>query len=237
MKRLIEIFFQRYKIYSGILVILVLFVLSYLIYINRDNKVRASDDVFGETINLSEKEVSNIDITEKIKVDVKGSVVNPGVYELDYGSRVIDAINFAGGILEDANTSSLNLSKILKDENVIVVSSVNNEPEKEIVIEYIVEECECPELNNACVTEDNIVNHQIDSNNSEDDISTDVSKVSINSATSDQLQTLSGIGESKALAIIKYREENGNFKTIEEIMNVSGIGESLFEKIKDYITI
>lgn len=241
MKRLIEIFFQRYKFYSCILVILILFILSYLIYVNRDNKVRASDSnidsTFNEVINLVEEETSKIDVVGKIKVDVKGSVVTPGVYELDSGSRVIDAINLAGGVADDANTNSLNLSKILKDENVIIVSSINDQDEKEVVIEYIIEECECPEFNDACITDNNMVNYQTDSNTSESDNSTVSSIISINSATSEQLQTLSGIGESKALAIIKYREENGNFKSVEEIMNVSGIGEALFEKIKDYITV
>ena len=63
------------------------------------------------------------------------------------------------------------------------------------------------------------------------------SKVNINKATKEEIMTLSGIGESKALAIIKYREENNGFKDISEIMNVSGIGEALFNKIKEFITI
>ena len=90
----------------------------------------------------------------------------------------------------------------------------------------------CPKVNDACPkTEPNTLKETSKKNESNS------GKISINSATLEDLQTLNGIGKSKAEAIINYRKENGNFKTIEEIKNVSGIGESAFAKIKDNITI
>lgn len=133
-------------------------------------------------------------------IDIKGEVKNPGVYKLKKGKRVIDALNLAGGITGNADTTNINLSKKITDEMCIIISSKND-----------------------------ILN--------ENNLSKKNSKVSINTGSVDDLKSLSGIGESKAQAIIDYREENGLFSQIEDIKNVSGIGESLYEKIKDYIEI
>ena len=234
MEKLIKKFLARYKLYTCIFVIILLFVISYLIYINQSNDVMAADE---EEINIFDdinSAVKKLDIENKIKVDVKGMVNNPGVYELSENSRVIDAINMAGGLNESADTSTINLSKILKDENVIIVDTTK-EPEK--VIEYVYKECNCPKFNDACINNNDIINYQETTNN-DNKISNVVSgQISINNASKEELQSLSGVGESKAISIIKYREENGPFNTLEDIMNVSGIGNSLFEKIKDSITL
>lgn len=234
MEKLIKKFLARYKLYTCIFVIILLFVISYLIYINQSNDVMAADE---EEINIFDdinSAVKKLDIENKIKVDVKGMVNNPGVYELSENSRVIDAINMAGGLNESADTSTINLSKILKDENVIIVDTTK-EPEK--VIEYVYKECNCPKFNDACINNNDIINYQETTNN-DNKISDVVSgQISINNASKEELQSLSGVGESKAISIIKYREENGPFNTLEDIMNVSGIGNSLFEKIKDSITL
>lgn len=238
MKRFIELFCQRYKLGFSILIIIILLMVSYLIYINSEESVKASDTSLNNVKEVVEKAEKDIKIPNKIKVDVKGLVANPGVYELDEGSRVIDAINISGGLLEDADVTPLNLSKKLKDENVIIVGKIKNmEPEK--VIEYIYKECECPDYNSACIDKNDVINNSGKQKNgdSKTNISTESKIISINSATKEELQTLSGVGESKAISIIKYREENGEFKNIEEIKNVSGIGDALFEKIKDYITV
>lgn len=240
MIRFVELFFKRYRLYTCLGIVILLFMISYLIYINSNN-VQAANGNINDIVDIVKEEATKIDTNQKIKVDVKGLVANPGVYELDSDSRVIDAINAAGGLVEGADTSSLNLSKVLNNENVIIVSNPK-EPEK--VVEYVYQECNCPDFNDACITNESVVNYQNkttsktssdskDSNDSE----TVSGPVSINTATSEQLQTLSGVGESKALAIIKYREENGPFNSIEEIKNVSGIGDALFEKIKDSITL
>ena len=194
-----------------------------IIYINEDFVIKDYD----------EKNVDEEGNKGK-KINIKGAVVNPGVYSFDDGERVIDAINKSGGLLENADTSVINLSKNLFDEMVIVIytsDEVNNMKQNNILIQYVEKECECPKLtNDACIDTDDV-------NNTDNNINNSFNKISINTATSEQLQTLPGIGSSKAESIVKYRNEFGNFTSIEDIKNVSGIGDSLFEKIKDNITI
>lgn len=174
-------------------------------------------------------------------VDIKGAVVNPGVYELEEGSFVLQVIDKAGGLLENANTSVINLSKRITDTMIIIVytneeieASLKSNPEK-IYVEVEIP-CECPDsMNEACVND-----YEIDSNKDnkvEETNKPSTSMISINEATKEELLTLSGIGESKADAIIKYRKENGKFITLEDLMKVSGIGESVFEKINTQITL
>lgn len=147
---------------------------------------------------------------------------------------MIDAINVAGGLREDADTSILNLSKKLTDEMYIIIYTKTE-----------IEQYKNKKLNNKEILEKLeedlfIVDDYNDAKIKTEEVQSDtksVIKISINTATKEELLTINGIGESKADSIIKYREENGNFKTIEDIKNVSGIGDSLFEKIKEYITI
>lgn len=167
-------------------------------------------------------------------VDIKGSVNNPGVYKMDENSRVIDVIESAGGLKDDADTSIINLGKKVFDEMFIIVYS------KEEVEKYKNDTLSTEEINKKI--EESVV--IIDPNNDAQikvdkqvDNKEESNKININTANKDELQKITGIGESKAKAIIKYREENGNFENIEDIKNVSGIGDSLFEKIKDNITI
>lgn len=189
------------KNYKIIFLLLVSFIIILLFLISNKGKITPAKAAEIEFVSDSSDKVEDI-----IKVDIKGSIVNPGVYEVSNSDRINDVINKAGGLLEDANTSNINLSKRVKDEMVIVIS--NNQNVEEEVIDF--------ETNN-----------YTESNNS---------LVSINSASKEELMSLSGIGESKALAIIKYRE-NQKFNSIEDIKNVNGIGDSLFEKIKDSITV
>lgn len=164
-------------------------------------------------------------------VDIKGSINNPGVYEVDCGKRVIDAINMAGGLTEDADTTILNLSKKVKDEMYIIVYS-NSQikeykekllPSKEI-IKKVEEKIICPDnSNDACEK----------SSTSKEETKIE-GKININTASKEELMNLPSIGESKADKIIEYRKTN-IFNTIDDIKNVSGIGESIFNKIKDYI--
>ena len=175
-----------------------------------------------------------------VMVDVKGQVNQPGLYQLSCNSRVQDAILASGGALESADTSVLNLSKVLEDEMVIIVyskeevksfSSIKEEVKKKE------EKCENQTIikNNACVTSEKIV---VEDNSTGSSSSSNTNtKISLNHATKEELLTLTGIGESKANLIIEYRNQNGGFKTIEEIKNVKGIGDKMFEKIKDNITI
>lgn len=197
-----------------IIIVLIIFMLGGIFYyVKNDNKV--SEDVVLVTKKVSSTKVSN----KKMYVDIKGSVKNPGVYEFKENDRVIDAINYAGGLNKYANTSNINLSQKLSSEMVIYVFS-NKE------IEDGSKASSCSTICEVNVIE---VNNCVDENNSSD-------KVNINNATLEELMTLTGIGESKAKNIIAYREKE-KFKTIEDIKNISGIGDALFEKIKDRIVV
>ena len=227
-------------ILPGILLIIMLVEFVYLFYILDDKKDVIKEE--NKTIlndKTIEKTKENITSTGTIYVDIKGNVLNPGVYTLDSGSRVIDVVTQAGGFIEGANTRFINLSKVLNDGDVIVIySNAEIEEAKKSKIIYVETPCICEEVkNDACITqnveveEPNIPDNAVipeDNNNG---------KININTATSEELQTLSGIGESKAQAIIDYRNTNGPFNSIEEIVNVSGISENLFAKIKEDITV
>lgn len=178
-------------------------------------------------------------IKNTYKVDIKGAVAHPGVYEMEEEARVEDVILKSGGLTSDADTSVLNLSKSVKDEMVIIIytkKELESMRKGNTTIKYIEKECICPKLeNNACI-EDKITNEKeiTDSNESTTKPS---GKISLNSASLKELTGLTGIGEKKAEAIIEYRNKNGGFKSIEEITKVSGIGASTFEKIKDQLTL
>ncbi len=149
-------------------------------------------------------------------VHLCGAVNNPGVYELDIDSRMIDGINKAGGFSPDASEDSLNLAMELTDGSRIYV------PTKEEVKDGV--------GYGVTYGSENPVTDMNGGSNAD-------TKVNINTADEQRLTTLSGIGVSRAKAIIAYREEHGGFKTVEELMNVSGIGKASFEKLKNDITI
>lgn len=166
-------------------------------------------------ISYDEEEIEYVEETEtepdafeheaKVYVSVVGCVKYPGVYILPANSRVYEAVNAAGGVTEVGDSEKLNLVDIMKDGQQISV------PLKK---EYRAE-----------MSDSGIY----------DDIEVYGRKVNINLASYAELMTLSGIGETKAKAIVSYREKNGSFSTIEELMKVSGIKEGTFEKIKDDI--
>jgi competence protein ComEA len=181
----------------------------------------------GTKVSAKEKSI----VKEKSKtvyVDIKGAVNNPGVYEIESNSRVIDVIKLAGDLTDQADTSIINLSKKVSDEMYIIVytkDEMNSYKEKLIPAKTIIKEVEkkivCPDnTNDACLT-----------NNSSID-----GKININTASKEELESLEGIGSSKADSIIEYREKN-TFISIEDIKNVNGIGDSLYEKIKDIIEV
>lgn len=193
-----------------------------------------------ESVSILTKEVESIEKEENVKetvlVDIKGAVVNPGVYQVNVDCSVQDVIYMAGGLLDNANTNVINLSKRVFDEMVIIIytnEEIATYKEENVVTEFVYVEvpCECPDqMNDACVIpkqEEEKTSDSIQEN----------TLVSINKASKEELMTLNGIGESKAQAIILYRTEHGDFLDISDIMNVSGIGEAAFEKIKNQITL
>lgn len=188
----------------------------YIIYKTNTDITEEADIIKEDQKNKKElkKEPNN-----KVVVDIKGMVTNPGVYEVDQTTRINDVIALAGGLLEGADTSKINLAKIVEDEMTIIIYS-----KEEILEKYKEENCVCKPceiINDACINNtDNTTN-----------------LININTATKEELKQIEGVGDTKAEAIIKYRNDNGPFKDIEEIKKVSGIGETLFEQIKIYITI
>ena len=158
-------------------------------------------NISNETNNKDERAENRHD--EKIFVDVKGAVKHPGVFETTKDKRVKDLIEEAGGLLDDADTSTLNLSQKVKDQMVIYVLKHGEKPK------------------------------QISDSSSSSN--TDV--ININTANKEQLMKISGVGKTKAEAIISYREKNGDFKKKEDITKVRGIGKATFEKIKDKIEV
>ena len=182
-----------------------LFIIGGLLYFGHDKTEDYNDATFSNSQN---SEVSKDDKKEeqdsKIFVDVKGAVKNPGVFETTKDKRVKDLIEAAGGLLEDADTSTLNLSQKVKDQMVIYVLK-NGEKPKQI------------------------------SDGSTSSSNKDV--ININTANKEQLMKISGVGKTKAEAIISFREKNGDFKKKEDITKVKGIGKATFEKIKDKIEV
>lgn len=195
-----------------------------------ESKVEEESILFENNDN---KEVTTI--SEKFYVDVKGAVKKPGVYEFTDGEKVVDAIEKAGGLKSGATTSNINLSKKLTSEMVIYIFT-----SKELTTTV---KATTTTTAAACVCEtikvDNCINETdetaaIDDNNNDGNNN---DKVNINTASIEELVKINGIGNSKAESIIKYRNENGSFSAIEDIKNVSGLGDAIFNKIKDYITV
>ena len=145
----------------------------------------------------------------KMYVDVSGAVVNPGVYEVGSQTRLFQVIEMAGGLTENADVDSLNRAEIVYDGQKIIVG-ILGEPS-----------AAASESSGSQSAQSGITN----------------GKVNLNLAGSATLQTIPGIGPSKADRIIDYRNTNGRFRKIEDIMNITGIGEKTFESIKDYITV
>lgn len=222
-------FHYRYRkqIILGISLIIVLATtISSIIYFYEPKKEKKIEKVAVEKIK---KETKKEDTEKLYMVDIKGEVISPGIYELSSTSRVIDVINKAGGLTDIADTSVINLSKKIEDEMVIIIYSeyeVNNWLKTKQDEDYLQEKCQNSEdskiENDACISDNAIENNE--------------TLININTATKEELMTLSGIGETKALAIISYREKTP-FTSIEDIKNVSGIGDSTYNEIKDYITV
>lgn len=214
--------------YIGLIILII--VIGLIIFKPSD----AEPEIVSDLILEVEEPVLEESIVETIQIDIKGAVKNPGVYEMKTNSRVNDAIAISGGLTDDADTSVINLSKNLTDEMVIIIYTKEEVAEMlkgDTSVKYIEKECVCPKLeNDACI--DNVIDNKPDNSNDTTD-----QKVSLNTATVEELMQLPGIGEVKAQAIITYREENGGFKTIEELMEVNGIGEATFNKIKDQLSL
>lgn len=219
-----------------ILSIIGMFVIAGLsfVYISITNKELKKSEVYD--LEVEEKKTNNLEIEEAIKyitVDIKGEVKSPGVYKIEEGKRVVDAINASGGLTKKAVTKYINLSKVLKDEDVIIINNIS-EIEK-IEDKKNIEEIKINNKSNISVKESDVITNDKSDIVKESD-SNKNTIVNINTCTLEELLSINGIGESKAKSIIEYRENVGLFTSKEDIMKVSGIGNSLYDKIKDYIT-
>lgn len=220
-------FLKKYK--YVITIFLFMLIIFYIVFVKVNLKSKEKNLVDNQVV-INEVEKVEVDLKDDlVYVDIKGAVKKPGVYKINSDKKIIDVITMAGGLMENANTDNINLSKKVTDEMVIIIytnEEVKNSNIVDTVIKVIDKECVCPNIQN-----DGCINTEIN------DSITNVNKtININTATLEELMSINGLGEAKAKAIIKYREENGYFKIIDDLLNVSGIGEALLEKIKEYIT-
>ena len=151
-----------------------------------------------------------------IVVHVIGEVKKPGVIKLKEGSRIIDAINKCGGQTEDADLSKINLAYVLEDGSQIYIPRVKDNIQNTTIMKT--------EAGN------NIVVNNVTQSDDEKSV-----KVNLNTATLEKLMTLPGVGESTAQKIIEYRNKNKKFKSVDELKNVSGIGEAKLNALKEYV--
>ena len=183
-------------------------------YIYKSNSDPITIEDNRESIEMQETEDKNEKTAENvIIVHVAGAVKKPGIVKLKEGSRVEDAVNEAGGLEDNADISNINLAYILEDGIKIKIPTLD---EKEL-------------SDNSYIIED--IGDKVENSKSKKD------KININTASESELETLEGIGASLAEKIVEYREKNGKFKNIEDIKNVTGIGDSKFEVIKNKINV
>ncbi|MEF9918073.1 MAG: helix-hairpin-helix domain-containing protein [Eubacterium sp.] len=189
---------QRKWLY-GIIVVLVLCIFGVWCFTRENNKDKA---VLAEDELKNSPKTSDVSDQGEIYVHITGAVANPGVVKLPSGSRMIDAIENRGGMTENANSDSVNLAAILKDEDKIHID-----------------------------TKDEVLGE------TKADTAEVLKKVNINQATAEELKTLPGVGDVLAKSILDYRQKNGNFKNSEELKNVDRIGDKVYEKLKDSISL
>ncbi|MEK4065616.1 helix-hairpin-helix domain-containing protein [Peribacillus sp. FSL R5-0717] len=175
-----------------------------------------TEDIFSVTAKEAEMEQSVNESSaepEIIKVDVKGAVKSPGIFTAQAGDRVIDLISAAGSFTEKADTDKVNFAQIIEDQMVIYVPEIGEEDKG------------------------NLENIQVGTSGDAGTKGKSGGLVNLNTATQEDLQTLTGIGPSKANAILEYREAIGKFKEVDELKQVTGIGDKTFERLRDSISV
>ena len=163
------------------------------------------------TMQISKVETS---LNDKVAIYISGEVKNPGVVELKYDARLGDGVDLCGGLTEDANLNGINLAMKIKDEGHYIIPKVGEETADTVTND------------NEYRNENNTLNEP-ESNND--------NKININTADLSELDTLPGFGQVTAQKIIEYRQEHTKFNSIEELMNIKGIGEKKFNNVKEYI--
>ena len=236
-------------IYIFICIIIVILCVIILFFL--DKKDASSEDynyleISEESINSNTTENNNTEVQNNIYIHIMGEVKNPGVVIAKEGDRIKDIIEKAGGTTEKADLKNINLAYKVEDGQKINIPNID-ENKNENVLQEKDDEKNKSTTNNTNntnnknaknvnhITKSSGTNVIVDGNNNDDESKS--SKVNINTATQTELETLNGIGPSTASKIIKYRNEKGKFKKIEDIKNVSGIGEAKFKKIEADIVV
>lgn len=196
---------------SASVVILITLLVGIYLMVNKKAQV---DTTMWEETSLTTTAEAATDATKEraetmIYVDIKGAVKVPGIYQLKNQQRIWDALALAGGVSEEADTAQVNYAQKVKDQMIIYV------PKKG---ESVAQSLET--LQESASAQQN-----------------QEEKINLNTATEAELQTISGIGAKKAQEIIRFRDEQGPFKTVEELKNVPGIGEKTVERLKDMLTV
>lgn len=208
-------------------VLLLILVVAFAIYMIIENENHSEFDLENEVLEQNTENAGNIanlevvneiaEEKEKIAVHITGEVKKEGIIYLNQGARIVDAIKEAGGETKQADLSQVNLAYELQDGQKIYIPN-----KKEKISQYITENSGT----NVIIEDSNTSTQKGGS-----------AKVNINTANQSELDRLPGIGPSLAERIIEYREENGNFKNIEDLQNVKGIGDAKFADIKDKVTV
>lgn len=214
-----------------IIILIIIIIVGTTIYekiIKDRNLIEINEDIditnTNEENTTEEQNTTNSESNSKIIIYITGQVRKEGVYELDENSRITDAIEIAGGLKEDANIENINLAEVLEDGMKIYI------PDKKEPNNYQSENKNLIQKNTENTTENSKKTNTDNKQNQN-------TKININTATQTELETLPGIGPSIALKIINYRKDNGKFKNINDIKNVSGIGDSKFNNIKNLIKV
>lgn len=208
-------------------VLLLILVVAFAIYMIIENENHSEFDLENEVLEQNTENAGNIanlevvneiaEEKEKIAVHITGEIKKEGIIYLNQGARIVDAIKEAGGETKQADLSQVNLAYELQDGQKIYIPN-----KKEKISQYITENSGT----NVIIEDSNTSTQKGGSG-----------KVNINTANQSELDRLPGIGPSLAERIIEYREENGNFKNIEDLQNVKGIGDAKFADIKDKVTV
>lgn len=193
------------------------FLLSNLLFHREPEEIAAKEILSpfssSEENQLPEGNTVEEDARPKVMdTDIKGSVKEPGIYSFSSEERVYDVLKRAGGLLEEADSDRINFSAKIEDQQVLYIPAVGEEPPEH--------------LNQSAFPE-----------GKQSTADTEPSKININTASPSELQQIPGIGSVKAQEIIRFREENGSFQKVEDLQEISGIGEKTVEKLKNFVTI
>ena len=228
-------FNKKQKIILGVLVAIVAGFICYYVYAKEDESSTTVRNVLSDNVETKKEEETGGYSDDRILVHVSGAVNKEGLVELKVDSRISDAIEKAGGVREDAYTEDINLAYKLEDGMKIKILT-KQEKQQEKETESSLNTNNLEDLTKKHTTLSSGIYNDKESQQ-KTTTNKQESKVNINIATQAELETLPGIGPSTATKIISYRKEKGKFSNIEEIKEVSGIGEAKFQKIKEEICV